>query len=57
MFGSKVEMAEPGVQWIGHQPSLNEARENFRRFGAATRSSLGRVRTPLPAEIGLGSKP
>ena len=31
--------------------SLNEARENYKKFGAKAEISLRRVRPPLPEEI------
>lgn len=36
-----------------NRPSLNQARENFLRFGACEEEAIPRVRKPLPEEIPL----
>jgi Cysteine-rich CPCC len=46
-----VQFADPSFWGGANIQSLNEARENFREFGAALREDLKKVRPPLPEEI------
>lgn len=46
-----VQAANPDYQGGANPVSLNQARQNFIEFGAATRGAVRRVRPPLPEEI------
>lgn len=46
-----VQYEDPDFPAGANEVSLNEARQNYAEFGAATRSLLRLVRPPLPDEI------
>lgn len=47
----KVQFENPDLTDGANEVSLNEARRNYREFGAAASNYLSRVRPPLPEEI------
>lgn len=46
-----VQYYDPSYEGGANRISLDQARENFRAFGAASRSDLSRVRPPQPEEL------
>jgi hypothetical protein len=49
-----VQFENPDRRGGANAPSLNEARENYARFGASDPDLAGEVRLPLPEEIPAG---
>jgi len=45
-----VQFNDPNYAGGANRESLNQARANFREFGASARSALPHVRRPLPEE-------
>ena len=43
--------ADPTYEGGANAMSLEQARNNFARFGAASQDAISRVRKPLPEEI------
>jgi hypothetical protein len=50
----EVQFEDPDFEGGANVPSLNEARENFRRYGVSDPRESGRQRAPLPEEIPRG---
>jgi len=46
-----VQLEQPGYAGGANTVSLNEARENFRKFGASEPRFKNKVRSPRPKEI------
>ena len=46
-----VQFEDPIYAGGANSVSLNQARENFRLFGAVSKEFVGQVRKPLPEEI------
>jgi hypothetical protein len=46
-----VQFADPEYRGGANRESLNEARANFREFGASSRSALPHVRPPREGEV------
>lgn len=46
-----VQFEDPDYVGGANGVSLNQARENFRLFGAVSKEFVGQVRKPLPQEI------
>ena len=46
-----VQLKDPSFEGGANAVSLNEARENFKRFGAKDENSVKFVRKPRPNEI------
>ncbi len=46
-----VQFNNPDFRGGANQESLNEARENFKKFGASAQKFIKQVRAPLPDEI------
>lgn len=46
-----VQFEDPNYTGGANRVSLNQARENFKLFGAVSREFVGQVRKPLPEEI------
>lgn len=46
-----VQFRDPGYPGGANTVSLQEARENFRRFGASDEAHRGEVRAPLAEEL------
>lgn len=46
-----VQFDDPDFDGGANEPSLNEAKVNFREFGASTEAQVGSVRKPLPTEL------
>lgn len=45
-----VQFKDPDRRGGANSPSLSEARENFRKFGASDRDLADQVRAPCPGE-------
>lgn len=50
----EVQFDEPDLRGGANKVSLNEARENFRRYGVSDPRKSGSQRAPLPEEIPPG---
>jgi len=46
-----VQFEDPNYAGGANSVSLNQARENFRLFGAVSKEFVNQVRKPLPQEI------
>lgn len=46
-----VQFEDPNYAGGANSVSLNQARENFRHFGAVSKEFVNQVRKPLPQEI------
>jgi hypothetical protein len=46
-----VQFNNPAFRGGANQESLNEARENYKNFGASSQKYIKEVRAPLPDEI------
>ncbi len=46
-----VQFEDPNYAGAANSVSLNQARENFRLFGAVSKEFVNQVRKPLPQEI------
>ena len=46
-----VQFNNPDFRGGANQESLNEARENYKKFGASAQKYIKAVRPPLPEEI------
>ncbi|MFY7991747.1 MAG: CPCC family cysteine-rich protein [Bacteriovoracaceae bacterium] len=46
-----VQFNNPDFRGGANQESLNEAKENYKKFGAAAQKYIKAVRTPFPDEI------
>ena len=46
-----VQFNNPDFRGGANKESLNEARENYKKFGAASKKYIKEVRSPLPDEI------
>ncbi|HEY4831821.1 MAG TPA: CPCC family cysteine-rich protein [Waddliaceae bacterium] len=46
-----VQFNNPDFRGGANEASLNEARENYKKFGAASKKYIKEVRNPLPDEI------
>jgi hypothetical protein len=46
-----VQFKDPNYTGGANHPSLNQARKNFRTFGASEEMFIDKVRPPLPSEI------
>jgi hypothetical protein len=51
-----VQLAKPGYEGGANTVSLNDARENFRKFGASEPRFKDNVRPPRPKEIPRGKR-
>ncbi len=51
-----VQYEHPNFRGGANIESLNEARENYKQFGASSRERIKNVRGPLPDEIPKNSK-
>ncbi|SDZ27288.1 CPCC family cysteine-rich protein [Thermoactinomyces sp. DSM 45892] len=49
-----IQAKHPDHPGGSNDESLNEARENFKKFGACSEFGLKHIRKPLPEEIPLG---
>lgn len=47
----EVQFCNPDFQGGANQESLNEARENYKKFGASSKRYIINVRAPTPGEI------
>ncbi len=47
----EVQYNDPNLAGGANHESLNQARANYAKFGAANKSFLSKVRPPLPDEI------
>ena len=46
-----VQFEDPNYEGGANEMSLDQARENFRIWGAVSKEFMGRVRKPLPQEM------
>ncbi|UCB44162.1 MAG: hypothetical protein JSV77_01420 [Dehalococcoidales bacterium] len=46
-----IQVKDPDYTGGANRPSLNQARENFLKFGAKEERFIDKVRAPLPSEI------
>ncbi|MBX7066762.1 MAG: hypothetical protein K1X28_05985 [Parachlamydiales bacterium] len=51
-----VQFNNPNFRGGANLKSLNEARENFKKFGASDKRYIKQVRAPLPDEIPVKTK-
>lgn len=47
----ELQADDPDLEGGANDPSLNQARENFKKYGAADPDMVRHVRKPLPDEI------